>query len=119
MNSHAEDSLKSTRNLHRAIITISVVSLVFAFSLRRPAKELSIKSALESLLDYPFLEYDIFAQAKIDQYSAQHLEPIGKQFSERLESKGHMIFSQNHIGDKLAQAIEVGKFTASDTILTD
>lgn len=61
-----EDALKSTRNLHRLIIGVSLAVLVFSLSVYLPDEKIRQKSAIDALLDIDFLAYEIWLQDKLE-----------------------------------------------------
>lgn len=109
MSALIEDSLKSTRTLHRLIITVSLVTLVFAFSLDRPEEKVAQKDAIEALLKSDFRAYETFVAEKVEDFRQRSLAPLGQQLTARLEASGHLVFNLDDLGDAFGEPIHVGR----------
>ena len=112
-----EDALKATRNLHRLIIAVSLITLVFAFSLRAPIEKIEQLKAIESLLKFQFTEYDKFAKEQIAKAANTYLAPISSLMEVELGKGGHLVFQLHHIAEAFGRPIHAGRIIAEDTIL--
>lgn len=114
-----EDALKSARNLHRLIIAVSLITLVFSLSLNLPPDKIRLKEAIDRLIDTDFLEYDTFVQDKVNVYAAQNLTPIAQKANESLEALNLQIFHLHHIGEALGTPLHVGKILTKELVFAD
>lgn len=67
MESMVEDALKSTRTLHRLIVTVSLGTLAFSLSLSDPADKVAQRDAVRTLMRADFVAYDEFVDKQLDQ----------------------------------------------------
>lgn len=114
-----EDALKSTRNLHRLIVAVSLITLVFSLSLNLPRDKIALKEAIDRLIETDFLAYDQFVQEKVGQFAQANLRPIGQHVNERLDAGGRRIFQLRHIGEVLAEPLHIGKLLIDELVLKD
>ena len=90
-----EDALKATRTLHRLITTVSLVALVFAFSLVPPDEKIEQMDAIEYIMEADIEEYRAYlGQVERQEHGKQleklknNLEQDSRFFSERFETNG-------------------------------
>jgi len=57
-----EDALKSTRTLHRLIMTVSLVTIVFALSINLPEDKAAQKQIIDDLVAIDFTDYNAFVE---------------------------------------------------------
>lgn len=119
MDALVEDALKSTRNLHRLIMAVSLVTLVFAFSLSLPSEQTDQRATLDDLIKADFMAYDAFVADKVDNFRLETLVPIGADVSEQLENSGHLVFNLEDIGEALAAPLHVGKLLIPELALSE
>lgn len=80
-----EDSLKTTRNLHRFIVTVSAASIVFSMSLSVSDEKYSQLLDLRVLQSLDFREYEDFTDKAIREFSQESLKPVGLQIASELD----------------------------------
>lgn len=114
-----EDALKATRNLHRLIITVSLVTIVFSLSLKLPGDKVEQLKAIQQLIDFPFKDYDQYVVQRTDEFAARHLAAIGKGVNRDLVVAGLTVFNLHHIGEGLGRPLHVGRIKVADTILAN
>lgn len=102
MHQMIEDSLRTTRNLHRLIVSVSAASLVFAMSLSVSEIRYEQWLDLKSLHSLSFKAYGEFAQKALATYSQVKLQPLVKQTILGLDKN---LFREEEIS-KIASAIE-------------
>lgn len=114
-----EDALKSARNLHRLIIAVSLITLVFSLSLNLPTDTIRLKAAIDRLIETDFRAYETFLRRKIDAYAEQNLSPIADSVNKDLEALGLRVFQLRHIGEALGKPLHVGKLLMEELVLND
>ena len=62
-----EDALKNIRNIHRIILTISFITIVFSVSISAPQDKKQQLALLNKLIEFDFSEYDKFVEKKVDE----------------------------------------------------
>lgn len=97
-----EDSLKTTRNLHRLIVSVSAASIVFAMSLSVSDIKYEQWLDLKVLHSLSFKGYDEFAQEALASYARETLQPLSKQAISGLDKN---LFRDEDLS-KIAAAIE-------------
>lgn len=114
-----EDALKSTRNLHRLILAVSLVTLVFSLSLRPPDQQRKQKAIIDALIDIDFSSYDVWLKPKLDEAIASWLEPATEPVVKSLESGNYPVFLREDIVDALRTPAHIGKLLIEELILKD
>lgn len=97
-----EDSLRTTRNLHRLIVSVSAASIVFAMSFSVSEMKYEQWLDLKALQSLSFKGYDEFAQEALAAYSQETLQPLSKQAISGLDKN---LFRKEDLS-KIATAIE-------------
>ena len=90
-------------------MTVSLVTLVFSLSLNNLDDERRWKSAIDAVIQANFLAYDEFVQEMVENASQEHLTPIVKKVSSRIEESKYLILLLNRIIQKFAEPLHVGK----------
>lgn len=114
-----EDALKATRTLHRLIMTVSLVTLVFALSLDLPREKVYLRDRIDALLELDFLAYEDFVAEKVEAFRIKTLEPIGAEWRDLFKDSGFLVLNLHHIGDGFAQPIHIGKLLTDKLVLAD
>lgn len=114
-----EDALKSTRTLHRLIMTVALVTIIFSLSISLPKDKLHQKEIIDGLIAIKFTEYETFIQQELDKESSVLLTPVGAKLTNVLEAGNHLTFGLDKIGSELAKPIHVGKILVKKTILSE
>jgi hypothetical protein len=117
-DSTIEGALEVTRNLHRLILSVSVITIVFAFSLRKPENEVTQHKAIESFLAFDFSAYDTFVQDKIDAFAEERIAPAAAVLSERVDDTDFPILDIHEIADEFERPIVFGRFLVKDSKLS-
>ena len=112
-----EDALKSTRNLHRLILSISLVTLIFALSLKIEETKRIQKEAVDSLLRADFLAYETWLSAKLQPAIEEALGPRTGRVEAAL--KDLLVFKLDEILRVLNKPAHVGKLLTNGTVLAD
>lgn len=115
-----EDALKSTRNLHRLIMTVCLATLIFSMSLNLPQQKAQQRAIIGTLLSTDFMAYQDFVEREVTAFSQTHLAPVATSFDRQLaEASNHMVFLLDDISEALADPIHVGRFLIEDSILSN
>ncbi len=114
-----EDALKSTRNLHRLIIGVSLAVLVFSLSMYLAEDKVRQKAEIDYLIDVDFLAYETWLQNTLDAEVRKRLIPAVKPLRDMLENSNHLVFELDSIADVLEQFAHIGRFELSESILSD
>ena len=114
-----EDALKSTRALHRLIMTVSLVTIVFALSTNLPQEKAAQKQIIDDLIATDFAAYSTFVASKVEEKRQADLVPLSEQFGKELESKGHLTFGLNNLADEFGKPIHVGQVLLEELLLTE
>ncbi|MCF6445701.1 hypothetical protein [Nereida sp. MMG025] len=114
-----EDALKSTRTLHRLIMTVSLVTIVFALSINLPEDKAARKQLIDDLAAIDFTGYSIFLSSKVEKKRQEVLVPLSEELGQVLENKGHLIFGLDQIGDAFSEPIHVGRILLEDLLVTE
>ena len=94
-----EDALKSTRTLHRLIMTVALVTIVFSLSISLPKDKAAQKEIIDGLIAIDFSQYDAFVSNKIERETTSTLVPIGEEVTKAIEAENHLVFNVDKIGD--------------------
>ncbi len=113
------DALKSTRNLHRLVITVSLITLLFSSSLDLPRETIQWKSLVDQLIEADFLAYEDFVEEKVAEFMQANLAPIGTNVTGKLEALNLPVFNLHHVGDVLTKPIHVGKIEVRELPLSE
>jgi len=114
-----EDALKSTRTLHRLIMTVSLVTIVFALSISLPEDKAAQKQIIDDLIATDFASYKVFVDAKVEEQRQADLVPLSQTFRAELESKGHLIFGLNNLAEELGKPIHIGRLLTEDLLFAE
>ena len=114
-----EDALKSTRTLHRLIMTVSLVTLVFASSLYLPSEKVTQREAIDALLNVDFLAYDQFVADQVEVFKQENLLPIGTSLNEEIDAGGYLVFNLHHLGEAFFEPLHVGKLLTDEVALAE
>ncbi|WP_299812148.1 hypothetical protein [uncultured Roseibium sp.] len=114
-----EDALKSARGLHRLIMTVALVAIIFALSVESPPDKKLQKEVVDSLIELPFVEYEVFLADLVEEAAEKELQPIFERVSEKLDAGNHLIFGLDDIAEAFLQPIHVGKLQVDNTILSE
>ena len=113
-----EDALKSTRNLHRLILAVSLVTLVFSFSLRVSESERLQKAVVDELIDTDFTRYSDWLEPKLDAAISEYLRPAVQPLDDSLRDDV-LAFNFQHITDALIQPAHVGQILVDQLVLAN
>ena len=114
-----EDALKSTRTLHRLIMTVSLVTIVFALSISLPEDKASQKQIIDGLIATNFAAYNGFVEGKVAERSQAVLKPLSEKIATDLEAKGHMTFGLGTLADEFGKPIHIGRLLNDQLILNE
>lgn len=112
-----EAALEVTRNLHRLIISVSVITFVFALSLRQPQNEKSQQDAIEHFLNFDFSRYDTYVEEKIAESGRRLLKQPVEDLRAAVEKAKAPVFGTPQIAAAFDKPTVVGRFKVSDTKL--
>jgi hypothetical protein len=114
-----EDALKSTRTLHRLIMTVSLVTIVFALSINLPEDKAAQKQVIDDLVAIDFTGYSTFVGSKVEEKRQEDLVPLSEGLGQALESKGHLILGLGQIGDEFSEPIHIGRILSDDLLIAE
>lgn len=114
-----EDALKNTRNIHRLILTVSFITIVFSLSINFPKDKKEQLDSLEKLSAVPFLNYNSFVEAEVAAFELATLQTLAEKLNSRLEQKGYILFNTHHIGEAFAKNAHTGRLLVEELFLTD
>ena len=114
-----EDALKSARTLHRLIMTVALVTIVFSLSISLPTDKTRQKELIDGLIGTDFKAYLSYVETLVAAEQAATLKPIGDALSASLESGDHLIFNLGAIGDAIAKPLHIGRILVEDLNLND
>jgi len=114
-----EDALKNTRNIHRLILTISFITIVFSMSIDFPKGKKQQLDTLAKLSAVPFLDYNEFVKEKIAAFELSTLQTVAEKVNARLEEEGYILFNTHHIGEAFAKNTYTGKLLIEELFFTD
>jgi len=114
-----EDALKSTRVLHRLILGVSLVTLVFSLSMRLTHEQRDYKTAIDALLDTDFSAYLTWLQPKLDAQIKRLVLPAIAPLREQLDKGGHLMFNLDEISNTLETPFHVGRISVEELVLSD
>lgn len=119
MSSFTEDSLTTTRAIHRLLMTATVVTLVFALSLERPEEKIVQQEALSALRRFDFKDYEQFCDSKVkDAYPSLNQGAAAK-VSETLKDISAMVLGTQALFDAFEAPAHVGKGITQDLALSN
>ncbi|WP_170409339.1 hypothetical protein [Ruegeria atlantica] len=110
-----EDALKSTRALHRLIMAVSLVTIVFALSIIPPEDKTQQKQIIDGLSLVNLTAYDEFAEARISEQTAAHFSPEGDIYR-KLEADDLYPGNVQEIADQLQSSLHEGRVFISKFI---
>jgi hypothetical protein len=114
-----EDALKNTRNIHRLILTISFITIVFSMSIDFPKDKKQQLDSLHKLSTVPFLNYNAFVEAQVAKFELATLQSIAEKVNARLVQEGYTLFNAHHIGEAFAKNAHTGKLLTEQLFFTD
>ncbi len=114
-----EDALKSLRNIHRLIITVSFITLVFSMSIDAPKDIEKQRDLISELLLIDFLEYLEFVDQNVNQFESEQLTILSTQINDSLALDDYMIFNLEDIGNAFSQTVHVGRVLAEDIVTSN
>lgn len=114
-----EDALKLTRALHRLIIAVSGITLVFAFSVSLPEEKVRQRAAIEALLSANFTAYQEFVNSRIAAAAARQLIPVAEEVKRILADSNSAVINDFELIDHFRQPVHVGRILVEDLVLTD
>jgi hypothetical protein len=112
-----KDALNVTRNLHRLIITASLITLVFSLSLQSPDRIRRQEDVLRHFFQTDFTLYDRQTQGLVDKDAELWLKPAAEEFRIGLETTNYLVFGLNEIVEALKKPILMGQFKVAETKL--
>lgn len=112
-----DDALKATRTLHRLIITVSLLTIVFALSVELPRDKAFQLEQLEELVQIPFVDYNQFVDAKVGAFISELTSDRITALNQNLE--GPLVFSLDEISESISVPVHVGKIRTSQSILSE
>lgn len=113
-----KDALEVTRNLHRLIITASLVTLVFSLSLRFPDQTRRQRDAISQFLRTDFSQYERDIEARGAEAAKQFLLPLAREIRESLRASNLVVSLESSIADAFEKPILLGQFKVDETKLT-
>lgn len=114
-----EDALKNIRNIHRLLLTVSFITIIFSLSISFPEDKVQQLSTLKLLSDVPFMAYDQFTEKKVKAFEEKELLNVANKLNKKLESKGYILLNIHHIGEALSKNIHTGKILTNELFLKD
>ena len=114
-----EDALKSTRALHRIIMTVALVTIVFALSISLPEEKASQKKTIDGLIATDFVAYDDFWSSKVEETRLAVLKPLSDQLASDLEAMGYLVFGLETLAGEFAKPIHIGRLHVNELILNE
>jgi len=112
-----EDSLKNARNLHRLIMLLSFITLIFSLSLKPPLDKRLQRKQIESLISFNFSKYDEFVNQKVNERMSVEYAEISSFLAESINKYNHLIFNVNSISELFDESPHVGKLLIEELIL--
>lgn len=113
-----EDALKSTRNLHRLIIGVSLAVLVFSLSISSAQDKIRQKNSIDTLIDINFLEYESWLDSHLDAEIRTRVLPATEPLQKFLNDSSHLIFGLDNIADVLQKPAHIGQFLVGESLLS-
>ena len=114
-----EDALKLTRTLHRLIIAVSGITLVFAFSISLPEEKVRQRAEIDALLSADFTAYREFVDAQVAKAVAERLTPVAEEVERILAESDAMVINDFELVDRFRQPVHVGQVLIEDLVLAD
>ena len=114
-----EDALKSARNIHRFILAVSLVSLVFALSIELPENLTDLRKRIAELKEIPFNDYETFALKAAKDFASKKLSSDASVLEKSFESSGLMIFELSKLSDALQTPVHIGRILTKSIVFVD
>ena len=114
-----EDALKTVRNLHRLILTVSFITLIFSLSLNLPSEKQQQLAHIERLVAFKFDKYEAFVNNKIDEHMSAQYQALADSIVSSLEQGEHLMFNLNNISAAFRRSPHVGKLLTNELILSN
>lgn len=111
-----EDALKAARNIHRLIISVSLLTVVFALSVELPKEKVQQLEELENLAKFPFMSYDNFVEAQVEKTIPTLVEKRIQYLEQVLE--GPMIFDLSKISEAAKTPVHIGKIESQNLVFS-
>lgn len=106
-----EDSLKTTRTLHRLLLAVSLATIIFSLSLQTYSVERKWQKAVATIIATNFAEYDKFIKGKVENIIPEQiteLEQAFRPFVLKWQDEFNVSNVQS-ISDKLQNTFRVGQ----------
>ena len=113
-----EDALKSTRGLHRFILTASLLTLLFSLSLVPPGPRIAIRDAIGNLIGADLLAYDEFTRSKVGSHVDGRRVSATRWRADTFRSVSSIQGLDRVIG-RIVNPLHVSKFEIKGTALGD
>lgn len=106
-----EDSLKTTRALHRLLLTVSLATIVFSLSLQTYSVERRWQKAVDTIIKTNFAEYEQFIGQKVNRVAEEKADNFEQKFRPIIQEWADEFNVSNlrSISAKLYQNFRVGK----------
>src|SRR5438874_2705996 len=104
------DALTVTRNLHRLIITVSLVTIIFSLSLRLPQNVRLREQAIRRFLQTDFSDYDRFVDSEVEKVQKLWLAPLAHDLRETLKGLQPPPAAFSDIADAFERPIFIDRF---------
>lgn len=114
-----EDALKNIRNVHRLILTISFITLVFSLSISPPHDKKTQMELIKKLIEFNYLEYDSFVDQNIDDFFSPKLKELSKGLGEKIKKEALQIFNLHHIYEAFSRNSHVGKILTEELVFSN
>jgi hypothetical protein len=114
-----DDALKATRTIHRLLIAVGVVCLVFLVSLPRATREERLASELDALQSAPFDAYGDFIAERIEVEVGDTLAQRREELNTGFDNLGAKVFGIEQITTALCGPLHVGRVRPEDTALSN
>lgn len=114
-----EDALKLTRTLHRLIIAVSGITLVFAFSISLPVDKVRQRAEVEALLSADFQSYRDFVDAEVAKVIEEPLQSVADDFERIIARSDAMVLNDFELTNHFRKPVHVGRVLVEDLVLAD
>lgn len=114
-----DDALKTTRNVHRLIISISLITLVFVLSLNAPADKVAQRDAIAHVLQIDYSGYDRHVDNLIHAHSDRFLQPVSQSLELAFDSEQDAVSGLADIAIAFSQPVHIGRLRTGATVLAD
>lgn len=114
-----DDSLKSTRSIHRLLISASFVTFLFAISLEPPEDLIVQRDYVSELLEVDFYEYEKYIEQRILEFDSVHLLPAANQISEALKARNFFVNNVNNLGEVFSYSPHISKVSVDSLAVSD